>query len=73
MAAPGRELVLIACHLKSKLLSFPATGGKSRFAPKDEGERARYAAYALNRRTAEAVTVRALADELLDGRAVPGR
>jgi endonuclease/exonuclease/phosphatase family metal-dependent hydrolase len=67
VAVPGRELVLVACHLKSKLLSFPATGGKSRFLPRDEGERARYAAYALNRRTAEAVTVRALVDELLGG------
>jgi len=67
VSAPGQNLILIACHLKSKLLSFPATGGKSRFSPKDEGERARYAAYALNRRTAEAVTVRALVDELLDG------
>ncbi|HZE33247.1 MAG TPA: endonuclease/exonuclease/phosphatase family protein [Actinoallomurus sp.] len=65
--APGQELILIACHLKSKLLSFPSTGNRSRFAPKDEGERARYAAYALNRRTAEAVTVRALADRFLDG------
>jgi endonuclease/exonuclease/phosphatase family metal-dependent hydrolase len=63
----GGDLILVACHLKSKLLSFPPTGKKSRFAPKDEGERARYAAYALNRRTAEAVTVRALADRLLDG------
>ncbi|HEY0539810.1 MAG TPA: endonuclease/exonuclease/phosphatase family protein [Actinoallomurus sp.] len=73
VAAPGQDLILIACHLKSKLLSFPATGNKSRFAPKDEGERARYAAYALNRRTAEAVTVRALADELLQeqGRTLP--
>ncbi|MDN3359599.1 endonuclease/exonuclease/phosphatase family protein [Actinomadura sp. DC4] len=67
VSAPGQELVLVACHLKSKLLSFPSAGGRSRFSPKDEGERARYAAYALNRRTAEAVTVRALADELLDG------
>ena len=67
VSAPGQDLILNACHLKSKLLSFPATGGKSRFSPRDEGERARYAAYALNRRTAEAVTVRALADELLDG------
>ncbi|GAB2835588.1 nuclease [Actinoallomurus bryophytorum] len=64
--APGQELILIACHLKSKLLSFPSDGKSSRFAPRDEGERARYAAYALNRRTAEAVTVRALADRLLD-------
>ncbi|NGN69011.1 endonuclease [Streptomyces sp. A7024] len=59
--APGAELRLICCHLKSKLLSFP--GG--RFAPRDEGERARYTAYALFRRAAEAAAVRRLADELL--------
>jgi hypothetical protein len=54
----------VTCHLKSKLLSFP--GG--RFQPHDdEGERARFAAYALDRRAAEAVTVRAYADRLLDG------
>jgi endonuclease/exonuclease/phosphatase family metal-dependent hydrolase len=67
VAAPDQDLILVACHLKSKLLSFPATGTRSRFVPKDEGERARYAAYALNRRTAEAVTVRALTDRLLEG------
>jgi endonuclease/exonuclease/phosphatase family metal-dependent hydrolase len=50
--------------LKSKLLTFP--GG--RFSPRDEGERARFAAYALYRRAAEAVSVRRYADELLDGR-----
>ncbi|MEW9533976.1 endonuclease/exonuclease/phosphatase family protein [Microbispora sp. NPDC049125] len=66
--ASGRSLVMVACHLKSKLLSFPpGPGGRPRFNPRDEGERARVAAYALNRRTAEAVTVRALADRLLDG------
>jgi predicted extracellular nuclease len=53
----------VTCHLKSKLLSFP--GG--RFNPRDEGERARYGAYALYLRAAEAVTVRAHADALLDG------
>lgn len=58
----GQDLVIAACHLKSKLLSFPGTGGKSRFARHDEGERARVAGYALDRRAAEAVTVRALAD-----------
>jgi len=63
----GRDLVMAACHLKSKLLSFPGPGGTSRFAPHDEGERARVAGYALDRRTAEAVTVRALADDLLAG------
>jgi endonuclease/exonuclease/phosphatase family metal-dependent hydrolase len=62
ISADGRELDLVACHLKSKLLSFP--GG---FQPKDEGERARYGDYALARRAAEAVTVRAFADTLLDG------
>jgi predicted extracellular nuclease len=59
----GHDLDLVACHLKSKLLSFP--GG---FAPKDEGQRARYGDYALARRAAEAVTVRGAADALLDNR-----
>ncbi|WP_433259722.1 endonuclease/exonuclease/phosphatase family protein (plasmid) [Streptosporangium sp. CA-135522] len=64
----GRTIDLIAAHLKSKLLSFPpGPNGHSRFQTDDEGERARVAAYALYRRTAEAVTVRALADDLLDG------
>jgi hypothetical protein len=54
---------LIACHLKSKLLSFP----DGRFTPRDEGERARYGVYALQRRAAEAATVRAAADRLLAG------
>jgi predicted extracellular nuclease len=57
------ELDLVVCHLKSKLLTFP--GG--RFSPRDEGERARFGSYALHRRAAEAVTVRAAADGLLDG------
>ncbi|GGV17378.1 endonuclease/exonuclease/phosphatase family protein [Streptomyces spectabilis] len=61
----SRALVLDAavCHLKSKLLSYPG----DRFQPRDEGERARVGAYALYRRTAEAATLRALADELLGG------
>ncbi|MEU6408369.1 endonuclease/exonuclease/phosphatase family protein [Microbispora sp. NPDC046933] len=64
----GRTIDLIVAHLKSKLLSFPpGPNGRPRFQPRDEGERARIAAYALYRRTAEAVTVRALADELLAG------
>lgn len=64
----GQELVIVACHLKSKLLSFPPhPGGKTRFTPHDEGERARVADYALSRRAAEAATVRALADTLLAG------
>ncbi|NJP30260.1 endonuclease/exonuclease/phosphatase family protein [Microbispora hainanensis] len=64
----GRTINVIVAHLKSKLLSFPTgPNGRPRFQPRDEGERARVAAYALYRRTAEAVTVRALADELLAG------
>jgi endonuclease/exonuclease/phosphatase family metal-dependent hydrolase len=56
-------LRVAVCHLKSKLLSYP----NGRFQPRDEGERARYGAYALYRRAAEATALRALADELLDG------
>jgi endonuclease/exonuclease/phosphatase family metal-dependent hydrolase len=52
---------VVTCQLKSKLLTFP--GG--RFNTSDEGERARFGAYALNRRAAEAVTVRAAATRLL--------
>ncbi|WP_314250016.1 endonuclease/exonuclease/phosphatase family protein [Streptomyces kutzneri] len=61
--APGHPLDVAVCHLKSKLLSFP----DGRCSPRNEGERARYAAYALFRRGAKAVTVRAMADELLAG------
>jgi endonuclease/exonuclease/phosphatase family metal-dependent hydrolase len=64
----GRAFDLVSCHLKSKLLSFP--GG---FSTSDEDERARFGAYALNRRAAEAVTVRAAATKLLTaGLAPPG-
>jgi endonuclease/exonuclease/phosphatase family metal-dependent hydrolase len=64
VTAGAHRIDVVACHLKSKLLTFP--GG--RFQPHDEGERARFAAYALYRRAAEAVTVRRQADVLLDGR-----
>ncbi|CAM5368852.1 endonuclease/exonuclease/phosphatase family protein [Streptomyces aurantiogriseus] len=65
VTASGPLRVAVA-HLKSKLLSYP----NDRFFPHDEGERARYGAYALYRRAAEATTLRALADDLLadDGR-----
>ncbi|MEU1591523.1 endonuclease/exonuclease/phosphatase family protein [Streptomyces sp. NPDC005708] len=56
-------LKVAVAHLKSKLLSYP--GG--RFQPRDEGERARFGAYALYRRAAEATALRALADDLLAG------
>jgi len=63
----GTPVELICCHLKSKLLSFPGpTPGTTSFAPSSEDQRARYGAYALYRRTAEAATVRCAADALLD-------
>lgn len=58
---------LVSAHLKSKLLTYP--GG--RFGPRDEGERARYAVYALHRRAAEAAAVRDATTRLLDDG--PGR
>lgn len=57
----AEALDLISTHLKSKLLTFP--GG--RFGPRDEGERARYAVYALHRRAAEAAAVRDAVTHLL--------
>lgn len=57
----GHAVDVITCHLKSKLLTFP--GG--RFSTNDEGERARFGAYALSRRAAEAVAVRAAATHRL--------
>jgi endonuclease/exonuclease/phosphatase family metal-dependent hydrolase len=59
----GQPVDLITCHLKSKLLTFP--GGA--FSTHDEGLRARYGAYALFRRAAEAATVRDAATQLLAG------
>jgi endonuclease/exonuclease/phosphatase family metal-dependent hydrolase len=64
---PDGLLQVAVAHLKSKLLSYPAAGGRSRFQPHDEAERARFGAYALYRRAAEATTLRALADFLLEG------
>lgn len=58
----GVSVQLVACHFKSKLLSFPHG-----FAPDDEDQRARYATYALGRRAAEAATTRVLASQLLGG------
>lgn len=58
----NRDVHLLTAHLKSKLLSFP--GG---FTPADEDQRARYAAYALYRRAAEATTLRSHLNTLLNG------
>ncbi len=66
--AGGAPIDLLTCHLTSTLLTFPPGGaGRPRFDPRDEGERARVAVYALSRRAAEAATVRAAATDLLDG------
>jgi endonuclease/exonuclease/phosphatase family metal-dependent hydrolase len=59
----GQPIQLVTTHLKSKLLTFP--GG--RFQPHDEDERARFAAYALYRRTAEAATLRVQVTAALTG------
>ena len=64
VTANGRDMRLLTCHLKSKLLSFP--GG--RFFPLDEDERARFGAYALYRRASEATTVRQWATSQIDDR-----
>jgi endonuclease/exonuclease/phosphatase family metal-dependent hydrolase len=63
----GAAVTMVVCHLKSKLLSYPAASGRTRFNPRDEGERARFGAYALYRRAAEAATARATVDDLLSG------
>jgi endonuclease/exonuclease/phosphatase family metal-dependent hydrolase len=59
----GIEVELVTVHLKSKLISYP----DGRFAPRDEDERARYGAYALFRRAAEAATVRSFVNDRLAG------
>lgn len=63
-----RKVTIITCHLKSKLVTYPPLGspfGPTRFSPRDEGERLRYAGYAVLRRTAEAMTCRSLLDRVL--------
>lgn len=67
--AAGTPLRALTAHLKSKLLSFP--GG--RFSTRDEGERARVAVYALDRRAAEAATLREWATTALETGDAGGR
>ncbi|XWK89345.1 MAG: endonuclease/exonuclease/phosphatase family protein [Phormidium sp.] len=57
---------LINAHLKSKLLTFPSSTGKARFAPKNENERSQVAGLALLRRTAESVALRVIANKILE-------
>ena len=61
----GANINLITVHLKSKLLTFPRPNGGSSFVPRNENERAQVAGIALMRRSAEAVTVRTQANDLL--------
>ena len=66
----GLEVSLLNAHFKSKLISYarrrPDVPG-SRFQPRDEDERYRYAAYALYLRTGEAMTIRDRLNALLSG------
>jgi endonuclease/exonuclease/phosphatase family metal-dependent hydrolase len=64
VTAHGHPVTIITTHLKSKLLTFP--GG--RFQPRDEAERARFGAYALYLRAAQAATLRSHLEQLLDDR-----
>jgi hypothetical protein len=61
--ANNRDVHIVTAHLKSKLLTFP----DGRFTPHHEDERARYASYALYRRSSEATTLRSHLDGLLAG------
>jgi endonuclease/exonuclease/phosphatase family metal-dependent hydrolase len=63
-APSGTKVALVTVHLKSKLVTYPGR----RFDTNDEAERARFAAYGLFQRASEAVTVRGIADRLLQGR-----
>lgn len=66
----GKAVTIINAHFKSKLISYARKAGLvggSQFQPNDEGERYRYAAYALFKRTGEAVTIRARLNEVLAG------
>lgn len=68
LRAGGERVTVMVCHLKSKLISYDRPEGAppaSTFAPVDEGERLRYAGYALYRRTAEAMTCRSALDRAL--------
>jgi endonuclease/exonuclease/phosphatase family metal-dependent hydrolase len=72
VAVDSTPLTVLTAHLKSKLITYDRQRGLvggHQFTPNDEGERLRYAGYAIFRRAGEAMTVRARLDELL---AAPG-
>lgn len=58
-------ITMITLHLKSKLLTFPRANNTSVSNPKNEFERSQGAGIALMKRTAEAITVRDAASEIL--------
>lgn len=62
-----RRVRVVTAHLKSKLLSYP----NGRRFPLDEDERARGAGFALTRRTAEAVSLRADLNALMTDHMLP--
>ena len=71
----GTPATIITAHFKSKLISYARQRcivSGSRFQPNDEGERYRYAAYALYKRTGEAVTMRDRLNEILADPRDPG-
>lgn len=70
----GRRVTVLTRHLKSKLISYPPLrpGRGTRFSPRDEGERLRYAGFALHRRTSEAMVTRAVRRRVGQGQ-VPAR
>jgi endonuclease/exonuclease/phosphatase family metal-dependent hydrolase len=71
----GDRVTIISAHFKSKLISYARQAGVvggSQFQPNDEGERYRYAAYALYLRTGEAMTIRQRLNEILADPNDPG-
>jgi len=70
----GVPVTVVTAHFKSKLINYARQQGLvggSQFNPNDEGERLRYAGYAIFRRTGEAMTIRARLDQLLAAPADP--
>jgi endonuclease/exonuclease/phosphatase family metal-dependent hydrolase len=64
----GIPVTIVSAHFKSKLITYDRRRGLvggHRFAPNDEGERLRYAGFAIFRRGGEAMTVRSRLNELL--------
>ncbi|MDX2140080.1 MAG: endonuclease/exonuclease/phosphatase family protein [Chloroflexota bacterium] len=64
----GTQVTILNAHFKSKLINYARKAGVvpgDPFIPNNEGERNRYAAYALYLRTGEALTVRERLNQLL--------